>query len=110
MIQTASVEKGVMYGDQVGVSLIKGGEINTCNRGLCVYERVWMSELIVSREFHWRQHGNGTVDPDLSFGDGEESIGKRLGMDRCYIVGTRMIECGVDGLSRGDKSEGISQV
>ena len=27
-----------------------------------------------------------------------------------YIAGTGMIECGVDGLSQGDKSEGIMQV
>jgi len=26
-----------------------------------------------------------------------------------HIAGTRMIECGVDGLSRGDKSKGMSQ-
>jgi len=27
-----------------------------------------------------------------------------------HIAGTRMVECGIDGLSRGDKSEGISWV
>ena len=25
-----------------------------------------------------------------------------------HVAGTRMIECGIDGLSRGDKSEGIA--
>ena len=65
----------------MGLPCIKGGEINTSNQNLRVYERVWMPELIVSQELHWRQHGNGMVDLDLSFGVGEESIGKKPGME-----------------------------
>ena len=56
-------------------------ERNTSNQSLRVYGQVWMLELIVSRELHWHQHGNGMVDPDLPFGVGEESTGKRPGME-----------------------------
>jgi len=48
---------------------------------MIVAKQVWMLELIVSQELHWRPHGNGTVDPDLSFGVGEESTGKKPGME-----------------------------
>ena len=64
-----------------GLAEYKSGEINTYDQGLRVYERVWMLELIASQELHWHRHGNGTVDPDLSFGIGEESIGKKPGME-----------------------------
>ena len=82
MILVALVEREGMYGDQVGLQRMKSAEINTSNQSLCVYEQVWMLELIVSRELHWCRHGNGMVDVDLSFGMGEESIGKNPGMGK----------------------------
>ena len=84
MINPALVAKEGMYGDQGGVLLIRSGEISICNLLLCAYEQVWTLESIVSQELRWRQHGNGTVDPDLSSGVGEESIGRRREMEqRC---------------------------
>ena len=52
---------------------------------VCVRASV-VPELIASLEHHWHRqgNGNGTVDPDLSFSVGEESIGKKPGMGQKF--------------------------